>query len=758
MQTPDPFQGMTPGELAQRYPDIYPASPKYPTLPSAPSPTMDGLGGLPPNELAKSFPQFYPDGPSSKIPDLPSPNVPDPINSMTGPELAQRFPQFYPDAAPAPTGLPASFSEVPTMPVESPPGLPLGTLNGPVGSGVLGGALAGVMGVASGQPLEVAAGEALGAGVGGYLGALAGAGLGPAGLFIGGSIGSSFGGYLGGNLAKNIHDAFFPPSQINVGPHDPVQLPPNVPGGYPPGTIYRVRFASQGRVDELRMRTFSGAGFEPKDAGFKPRTMYAYGVDVYGSSPGTLRGIYTDIPISISVIPEVNGVPQRELPQIPNFVQTPYRQPMIIGLPDLRTRIPPIPKVATPPTLPQAEPQPRRGPQVEPPGPANSPTPKIAPSKPADPSPTGDPNAAPEGGPSTGGGNLNNLPGLFGFPFIPAVMPANKPSPPGSLDIDPGNGPTGTGKPPKAPTNSPCSGACQRAIEGRIQGVDDKLSGLLQGGNNLGQDAALAEILRRLTVLDAKVGTQVPGGLSGFLGLFREAFDKLSTWLHLDRLLNIMTFIVTLQNAYFLTDSLKIVTLQMLSDGLNVLGFKDKDGNGLNLNKLLDKTIEDMLKSVLGVDTLEGMKKEWKALSRIYQAGSNIIYAFQNIAWSILNALDIIGSWNAQIGNALKKYGVVGHNAFAWLNPAPNFHNKFFTAVTNALNIVSNLDFVAQSIIQGRDAVDQITKQSEEFSKDFTDLTNPTPPEHKPTAAAAAASTTHSQSPPPTNDDLNNVI
>jgi hypothetical protein len=325
------------------------------------------------------------------------------------------------------------------------------------------------------------------------------------------------------------------------------------------------------------------------------------------------------------------------------------------------------------------------------------------------------------------------------LPFVPPVFP--KPvNPTGTIDPNTADDITRSKVPPVPPTGTApkCQDGCMAGLQSGQQSILDKLNG---GGINTALSAGDALLLN---TINEKLGIQVPGGISGFLQGFKEGFEKLSDWLHLDRVLNILTLTLTLQNAYFLCDSLKIVTLQMISDALSVIGIKNKEGDALNINQILDKSIEDILKQVLGVQELEGIKKEWKALSRIYQAGSNIINSVQSMAWSVLNALNIIGSANAQIGNALKKYKVLGERAFAWMNPSPNFHNKFFTATFNALNIVSNIDFVAQSVISARQSVDQIEQQSGEFQTDFTEATHPTPSEHKPTKAAETKAKTDS--------------
>lgn len=298
------------------------------------------------------------------------------------------------------------------------------------------------------------------------------------------------------------------------------------------------------------------------------------------------------------------------------------------------------------------------------------------------------------------------------------------------------------------PTPEACS-PCMIGLGNQQKKTDEKVNNI---GNLLqGLDLSI------LQVINTKLGDQVPGGLSGFLGRFKQSFDKLTEWLHLDRALNVLTFLMTVQNAYFLCDSLKIVTLQMIANGLNVIGIHDKDGAAIDLNKLFDNEIEGLLKNLLGTETLEGMKAEWKAFNRIYQAGANIINAVQNMVFSVIGALEIIGSWNAQIGNALKKYGVIGGNAFGWLNATPNFHNKFFTAVTNALNIVNNIDFISQTILSGRQAVDQISQQSEELTKGISESVGTKPPEHKPTAASESAAKAASSSPSPSDSDIRSI-
>ncbi|MEH2467510.1 hypothetical protein [Nostoc sp.] len=331
---------------------------------------------------------------------------------------------------------------------------------------------------------------------------------------------------------------------------------------------------------------------------------------------------------------------------------------------------------------------------------------------------------------------------------------------------------------PNAIANSPTVQAANKATtQGAVceiaqpggclkDAIDDSADKINQNNNqntanlldkiNAGANAAQLALLE---LINTKLGNLLPnGGISAYLQNFFDGFNKLTQWLHLDRALNILTFVMTVQNVYFLCDSLKVVTLQMISDMLAVVGIKDKDNNPLNLNEILGHEVESLLKSILGEEELTGFKKEWKALNRIYQAATNTLFAIQNMVFSVLQALEIIGSWNASIGNALKKYLVVGQHAFSWMNPQPNFHNNFFKFLGEALNVVTSLDFVAQSILQGRQAIDDFGKQTEELSKGMSDAADGfKTPEHKATAEAATKSTNESKSPIPSPEEINSI-
>ncbi|BAY77951.1 hypothetical protein NIES25_44210 [Nostoc linckia NIES-25] len=234
----------------------------------------------------------------------------------------------------------------------------------------------------------------------------------------------------------------------------------------------------------------------------------------------------------------------------------------------------------------------------------------------------------------------------------------------------------------------------------------DQLNAALNTGN-LGANAQL--LAGQATILE-RLGPQIPGGLSGKL-------QRLAKWLHLDRALNILIWWQTLHNAYMLSANLGQTLTSAISNVLAAIGIEDAEGSPLDIGAILGGQFDSLAKTVIGESEWGGIKAEFKKWNRIYQAAANLMNSVQSIGYSILSALEVVGSWVALIGNGLKKWGEISEKAYRWMNPTPNFQNKFFTALENTENVVSQIDVVASEVLSVQDTVNQIGEQKEQFTK-----------------------------------------
>lgn len=355
-------------------------------------------------------------------------------------------------------------------------------------------------------------------------------------------------------------------------------------------------------------------------------------------------------------------------------------------------------------------------PTVDPsPSPLPDPTkqPEKYPTIPSQPgTPTPSPNRPKEEKPS-----IPLIPPLPFIPLIPAKAPSSPSQQPGWKSLtdptqspvpNPGTGMSGAKPPNVPPVASPprCRDKCSQNIQDKVDNLGDQLQKGIPIANAAGQIVDLS----LLTTINSKLGEQLPGGIGGKL-------TRLSEWLHLDRVLNVLTFTSTLHNAYFLSNGLTQTLFSMISNVLAVIGIKDNEGNPLNISNIVGSTVENFAKSVLGVETVDGIKSEWKKYSRIYQAAANIVWSVQSIGQSILSVLEVVGSNVAKIGNALKKFGVIGEKAFGWMNQQPNFQNKFFTLFERAQDVTSQIDGVASNALSAEQTYAQLGQQTDELIK-----------------------------------------
>lgn len=314
-------------------------------------------------------------------------------------------------------------------------------------------------------------------------------------------------------------------------------------------------------------------------------------------------------------------------------------------------------------------------------------------------------------------------------PIIPPVFP--KPiDPTGTIDPKTSDDITKNKNPPPPPagTKPKCQDGCMAGLQSGQESILSKLNGG-GGGLNVGLNAAE---LGLLTTINNKVGDQVPGGLSGKL-------TRLSSWLQLDRALNLMTYANTLHNAYMLSSGLTQTLFGMVSNVLAAVGIKDAENNPFDVGTVLGKAVDDYAKGVLGVTTVDGIKAEWKKFSRIYQAAANVLFSLQSIGQSILGVLEIVGSNVAKIGNALTKWGAISEKAYGKMNDTPNFQNRFFTRLETVEQTTSQIDSIASEVLSTQDSFTQIKLQQTELENAMKQDEGSTQGKESPEAAALKA-------------------
>lgn len=255
------------------------------------------------------------------------------------------------------------------------------------------------------------------------------------------------------------------------------------------------------------------------------------------------------------------------------------------------------------------------------------------------------------------------------------------------------------------------------------KGLKDATNNVNQNTNNWGKNlfdkinaGANAAQLALLKKLDVKLGPQLPGGISTVLKNFYDGFKSVAKWLHIDRALNVLTFAATVHNATQLSSNIVQTLASALSNGLSLIGIKDDKGNALNISELVNGTIQNTIKGIVGEQNYVSMSENWAKANRIYQSTTNVLNAFQGLSSAILTGLEMTAGKVGKIGNALRDAGEVLENAYGWMNPQPKF-NRIIQSLESLQNGASTIQQVTQAPLEIIEASTELTNATTELTK-----------------------------------------
>ncbi|MDZ8023586.1 MAG: hypothetical protein RMX97_02655 [Nostoc sp. DedQUE11] len=287
------------------------------------------------------------------------------------------------------------------------------------------------------------------------------------------------------------------------------------------------------------------------------------------------------------------------------------------------------------------------------------------------------------------------------LPFIPALTAAAiRPDIPTIPQIE-NAAATGTCR-----TTQP-GGCMRRALDDSIANINQNTNNRINALDVVNTGANGALLMGQQTIL-TRLGDQLPGGIGGKLTRF-------SQWLQLDRALNLLIFAATVHNAFQLTNDIGMTLGSAFSNILQVIGIKDDSGNAVDVGQIINSTVENLVKAIVGEQNYTTISTAWAKANRIYQSTTNAINSFTNIGHTILDGLENLGSMEGKIGNALRAWGAVGEKAYEWFNPNPNYHSRI-------LRFFQNSQQGASTILQVTQVPIDVTEALTEFSESTTEM------------------------------------
>ncbi|MBE9155386.1 hypothetical protein IQ265_00800 [Nodosilinea sp. LEGE 06152] len=253
--------------------------------------------------------------------------------------------------------------------------------------------------------------------------------------------------------------------------------------------------------------------------------------------------------------------------------------------------------------------------------------------------------------------------------------------------------------------------------------------------------------------------------VSGFPGLYGigiesrlklgETFDLLGNvntfmrkaWetTRIQKVINALTLITAIHNAAMLSRFTGQTLLDALSGALDLFGVDDEEGNRLDLNAMLGKSVENLLKNVLGEEVYNDTSKTWQKANRIVQIGSNIVWSVRSIMDTSLELAEYIANNTGKIGNSLKRFGVIGENAFPDMSESARAQNKWRRTIDRYQdgletieNVADTVEFVTQAPLEIASELGEIQEQRADLRTTISDGEPIDYPQNEPIATVQA--------------------
>lgn len=280
----------------------------------------------------------------------------------------------------------------------------------------------------------------------------------------------------------------------------------------------------------------------------------------------------------------------------------------------------------------------------------------------------------------------------------------------------------------------------------------------------------LSKVMSPVVLLTRKVAVETQKKLNLLDTFLRKAWQ----FTRMDKVVSALTLVVTLHNASMLARDLGETLGELTSQVLNVIGIRDENGNALDVNGLIGSSFENLLISILGQEVYSGVRQNWLKANRVLQAGSQVIWTVRSIMDSTAEVEEWIAENLGKIGNALKKYGVVGRAAYPYMSERMRAQERWrnkLGRVTDGLesleDTASSLYAVTSTVRDAQEEIGELGNNAGQFLGMVTGEIDPAtgqpylPPEpqqpvdNAEVAAAAAAAAAASQSPEISTADMN---
>jgi hypothetical protein len=255
-----------------------------------------------------------------------------------------------------------------------------------------------------------------------------------------------------------------------------------------------------------------------------------------------------------------------------------------------------------------------------------------------------------------------------------------------------------------------------------------------------GQAADINDLRARLIRIE---GTQNgPTGFAGTYAFLTEMRMKLgaigdfaeTAWraTKMQKVLDVLTFIGVMHNVSMLSREVSETLFFLVSQALDVVGIDDEEGNALNVGSIVGGSVNNFLRSVFGDAFVDGAVDSYRKANRVVQTASAVIWTVRSIQDSSLDLMEWVGENTGKIGNALKRFGVVGDRSYPWMAESAQARargrarfDKITGALENTEDRLSSYTVATSNILEVQQETQELGQNWQSFKTSLNDIPDP---------------------------------
>jgi hypothetical protein len=246
----------------------------------------------------------------------------------------------------------------------------------------------------------------------------------------------------------------------------------------------------------------------------------------------------------------------------------------------------------------------------------------------------------------------------------------------------------------------------------------------------------------------------------------KKRLKSIAGFLNFDRILNLLIWWQTLHNAFMLSADLSRSLVSAFSTALkalpgdSLLGLptESEDGSPLDLATTINSSVETWIKGAIGAENYVQMKTSLAEINRIYQSVANGTNLILSAAQATQSMVELVGERAGRIGNAMKRFGVVGERAYGWMsenmNARTSWFNRMQERISNTQEAVSSVEQIAGSVISIQESVTQLKAEKTQIETSLEKLEVTQPKDNESVKTAIDKEKENSKTPEITEDDL----